>query len=126
MIKQIFHPWHKWECIEMYLSEIEISTEYAKKSYAEFLSNKKLFQKSILRVFNEWPISCEHFLTNESINRIAWIGQASMFIETGIPAKYRGGFFLLSEKMQFKANEKARINLNEWLLRYNKQKGLFS
>jgi hypothetical protein len=49
------------------------------------------------------------------MNRIAWLGQAAMCYATGIPSKYRGGFNLLTERQQQKANEIALIYLNKWL-----------
>ena len=50
------------------------------------------------------------------MNRIAWLGQAAMCYATGIPAAYRSGFYLLSEKQQREANETALIYLNKWLI----------
>ena len=50
------------------------------------------------RVVKEWPVSCEHFLTKHGMNRIAWLGQASMCIETGIPRFFRGGFNLMTQE----------------------------
>lgn len=108
----------------MYTSEIEMSGLEAKKAYADFLADEQKFEDSIVRVFREWPISCEHFLTNESMNRIAWIGQSSMYIATGVPAKYRGGFFLLSIAAQDKANEIAKKHLNFWLNKTDEQSNL--
>lgn len=105
----------------MYTSEVEFSTHEAKKKYSIFLSNEKRFDEAIKRVFAEWPKSCKQFLTNEQINRIAWIGQASMYITTGVPAKYRGGFYLLSFEKQKRANKIAKINLDEWLLQHRKK-----
>ena len=49
------------------------------------------------------------------MNRIAWLGQAACCIDSGIPAMYRGGFFLLTEDQQKEANETALVYLNKWL-----------
>jgi hypothetical protein len=49
------------------------------------------------------------------MNRIAWLGQAAMCIETRVPAGFRGGFNRLSESEQKEANEVALSALNMWL-----------
>jgi hypothetical protein len=116
-MKQLFHHYKKWECLEagFFDTVCDEPDEEAKKKYSEFLGNTKRFEKALQRVLNEWTISCEQFLSNESMNRIAWLGQASMCIETGIPSCFRGGFKLLSEKKQKEANEIARKYLNKWI-----------
>jgi hypothetical protein len=49
------------------------------------------------------------------MNRIAWLGQASMCYATGIPSKYCSGFNLLSDEQKHHANEIALVYLNKWL-----------
>jgi len=71
-------------------------------------------------VINNWVNSCEHYLTNTAMNRIAWIGQAAMCYETGIPSKFCGGFSLLTDEQKEAANQVALEVLNEWLRRYNR------
>lgn len=112
-MKRIYHPWHEWECYRagFYNTECEFSSDEARCLYRDFLADIPRFEKALRRVLNEWPNSCRHFLTNDGMNRIAWLGQASMCIETGIPSKFRGGFFLLTEDQQLAANEAAQ----KWL-----------
>ena len=82
--------------------------------YAEFLRDIPRFEKAMARVVAEWPKSCEHFLTNQSVNRIAWLGQSSMCIETGIPCHYRAGFNMMSNEDRDKANAAAARVLRRW------------
>jgi arsenate reductase-like glutaredoxin family protein len=49
------------------------------------------------------------------MNRIAWLGQASMCYARGIPSKYCGGFNKLSEDEKQTANETALEYLNKWM-----------
>jgi hypothetical protein len=88
------------------------------QSYAEFLRDLPRFAKALERVLMEWPIACEQFLSNESINRIAWLGQASMCLETGVPRKYRAGFMRLSVQEQRRANATAQQALTRWIKRH--------
>lgn len=99
----------------MFSTSATCSMEDGRAMYAEFLSDFWRFTHGLDRVLREWPISCEQFLSNENINRIAWLGQASMFISTGIPAKFRSGFMLLSESGQAQANTIAEHYLRKWL-----------
>jgi len=86
-----------------------------RESYRLFLSNIPRFRNALTRVLSEWPISCEQFLSNEHINRIAWLGQSSMCIDSGVPARFRGGFRLLTINQQNIANQTALEFLNLWL-----------
>mgnify|MGYP006292863169 CR=1 FL=1 len=120
---RILHTWEKWECYKagFYENNKEgMTKEQCEISYKEFLSNENKFKAALWRVLREWPNSCEHYLTNENMNRIAWLGQASLCIETGIPSIFRGGFMLLTDSQQKKANEIALESLNQWLIQHGR------
>jgi hypothetical protein len=121
VIDRRYHPWWKWECYRAGFFRTGLphrikSDDAAKRLYSEFLANDELFEIGIDKVFREWPHSCEQFLTNPSINRVAWIGQSSMCSMTGIPACYRGGFRILSAEGQARANDVAERKLRQWVL----------
>lgn len=122
-MKRIYHHWEKWECVKAGFYDNTppkgTDSESCCKAYADFLSNLPRFEAALQRVLLEWPHSCDQFLSNENINRIAWLGQSSMCIETGIPSVFRGGFRLLSRSQQTMANAMAEKYLKIWL----KQKG---
>ena len=92
-----------------------MDAETAKHRYATFLGNVVGFAQGMQRVMEEWPVSCEHFLSNDRINRIAWLGQSAMCIQTGVPASFRAGFQLLLKQKQREANAIADIYLRWWL-----------
>lgn len=118
MIRRVYHPWHKWECFKAGFYDTQTSVENPLEHYAIFLRDSKRFEAALCRVIEEWPVSCEQFLLNESINRIAWLGQASMCIDTGIPSCFRGGFKLLTEQEQNIANATAFKWLGKWKRKY--------
>ena len=122
-MKRIFHPYWNWECYKsgFFNTTSDLEKEEAQRKYCEFLGDLDLFEKALNRVLKEWPVSCEQFLSNESMNRIAWLGQASMCIETGLPSVYRGGFRLLSGEKQKQADLMALKYLNIFLKRYEKE-----
>lgn len=115
---RIYHPWWLWECYKAgFYSAIPPNgktKEQCKEEYAIFLSDIELFNYSMDEVIKTWKYSSEHFLSNPSINRIAWLGQSSMCLATGIPSTFRNGFFLLDDDKKIKANNAARIKLNDW------------
>jgi hypothetical protein len=120
---RIFHTFDKWEAVPagFFAPGIKGRTvEECEAEYAAFLGDLNEFEQGMKKVFNEWPNSCEHNLTNSSMNRIAWLGQAAACAARGLPSTYRGGFAALSEEAQAAANALAHKYLNIWL----KSKGL--
>ena len=75
-IDRIFHTWDKWECYKAGFYEtsvIDKSHDECENIFKEVLSNKNKFSKALHAVITEWKNSCEHYLTNKSMNRIAWL-----------------------------------------------------
>lgn len=121
-MRRVFHHWETWECVKagMYASDAGHDPESATRLYAEFLRDIPRFERAMERVVKEWPISCEQFLSNDSINRIAWLGQSAMCIDTGIPRNFRAGFKLLSDSEQEAANAAAARMLSAWIADYKR------
>ena len=120
--ERIFHTYDKWECYKagFYDTTKEgMTAEEAERVYQGLLTNEENFRDALRSVTTEWVHSCEHYLTNKSMNRIAWLGQAALCYARGIPSVYRGGFNLLTENQQLKANQIALEYLNEWLRNHN-------
>lgn len=115
---RIFHTFEKWECHKagFYASRKEGMTfEECEQAYADFLRNEQRFRSALESVTTEWKYSCEHYLTNRAMNRIAWLGQAAMCYATGIPSVFCSGFNRLSEDEQKFANGIAHEYLNKWM-----------
>lgn len=90
----------------------------------EFTGNAELYGAAMLRVVNEWPISCEHNLTNPSINRKAWIGHAACCLQHGWPEYVvRAAWKHLTPQQQAKANKAAQKAISVWI-EQNRQKKL--
>jgi len=117
---RIFHTYDKWECHKagFYANSKEgMSKKDCEQYYASFLKDENRFRAAAQSVISTWEYSCQHYLTNSMSNRIAWIGQASVCYESGIPSCFCGGFNLLTEKEQGKANNIALEYLNIWLIK---------
>jgi len=120
---RIFHTYDKWECYKSGFYESKLdgkSHEECEKIFIDILSNKDEFKNGLEKVINEWIYSCEHYLTNKSMNRIAWLGQASVCILSGVPSRYSSAWFKISEDKRNEANELALEYLNIWLIKNNR------
>jgi ParB-like chromosome segregation protein Spo0J len=121
---RIFHTYDKWECEKagFYRQQVDgMTSDQCKIAYRDFLADTERFRSAANSVINEWVNSCEHYLTNHAMNRIAWVGQASMCYATGVPSKFCSGFNLLSDEQKEAANLVALDVINDWLLQNGRE-----
>jgi ParB-like chromosome segregation protein Spo0J len=114
---RIFHTFDKWECHKagFYATTKDgMTKQECEEAMRAFLADLPRFRVALEYVTTHWKHSCEHYLTNGAMNRIAWLGQASTCHALGIPATYRGGFYLLTERQREAANALALEYLNKW------------
>lgn len=120
-MERIYHTWDKWESFYSGFFNVNPPKGLTKKDcerlYFELLSDPEEFGRVLGRVIEEWPYSCEHNLTNKTLNRIAWMGQAALSYKYQIPAMFRGGYNLLSKEQQKTADEVALKYINIWMER---------
>jgi ParB-like chromosome segregation protein Spo0J len=116
---RILHTWDKWECYRagFYAERCPngMKQEEGERAYQEFLSDLSRFEAALQVVTQEWKYSPEHYLTNERMNRIAWLGQASVAQALGIPSGCRAGYQLLTDEQKYDADMMALKYLNRWL-----------
>ena len=117
---RILHQWQEWECYPAgFYNEKPpegMTNEDAELAYRDFLIDTDQFDAALGAVIDEWKNSCEHYLTNERMNRIAWLGQAGACISKGLPARFCGGYNLLSPEQKLAADMRALEWLNAWLV----------
>lgn len=116
-MRQVWHPWHQWECYHagMFDGATELSPEEGKQRYAEFLRDIPRFEAAMAKVLELWPKSCEHFLSNPSMNRVAWLGQAAMCMDSGLSRRFRAGFSMMEDHECRAANRAAEAVLKKWI-----------
>jgi ParB-like chromosome segregation protein Spo0J len=117
---RIYHTWDKWEAFHAGFFDStpkhrNLSADRCKAMYMEFLRDLPRFHTAMDGVLQEWPNSTEHNLTNDRMNRIAWLGQAAMCWDTGIPAAFCNGYSLLRASEQQAADLAALEKLNVYL-----------
>jgi ParB-like chromosome segregation protein Spo0J len=122
---RILHTWEDWECYKAgFYAErppAGISNEEGEEIYRELLSNPTAFESALKAVIVEWKNSCEHYLTNDRMNRVAWLGQASAAYAMQMPSGCRGGYNRLTKEQQKNADELALQYLNKWLVANDRQ-----
>ncbi len=125
-MKRIYHSIDRWEEIEFGMwSDIEDSKAMLGKAI-EFTGNHNLYGKYMIRVINEWPISCENALTEMSGNRKAWVGHAACALAIGCPEDItRKAWGFLSSDQQEMANRQAASAIEVWERAYGKDRGVY-
>lgn len=114
---RIFHTFDKWECFRhgFYAERCEgMAHEEGEEKYREFLADLGRFRAALEVVTSEWTHSCEHYLTNDRMNRIAWLGQAAVAQALRIPSFCRGGYHKLTDDQRKAADDLALEYLNKW------------
>lgn len=118
-VNRIYHTWDKWECYLAGFFEVRppktLAEENCHSLYKELLEDIPEFKRIMRLIITQWTYSCQHNLSNERMNRIAWMGQAALCYKYRIPAKYRGGYHLLSDENKKLADEAALEVINEWM-----------
>jgi len=92
-----------------------MSKAECEEAYRAFLSDLPKFEDALNHVVTEWKHSCEHYLSNVAMNRIAWLGQASACYAIHVPSAFRSGYGKLTEEQQQAADLMALTYLNKWL-----------
>lgn len=115
--KRIFHSWDKWEDYQNGFYENCSGAEKTEKinKVIEMFNSPELTRQNMFAIVNNWTYSCEHNLTNPSLNKIAYIGQAACCLYAGIPNSVTmEAWSLLSKEVQERANADAQEALDLW------------
>lgn len=117
---RVLHTWDKWECYRHgFYSERcpnGMSQEEGELAYRDFLADLEKFAAALEVVTTQWTHSCQHYLTNDRMNRIAWLGQAAVAQALGIPSGCRGGYNKMTQEQKDAADALALEYLNRWLV----------
>jgi hypothetical protein len=117
-MQRVYHTWDKWECYPAGFYDEKppkgMTADECEEAYRAMLADTALFGEVLENVITEWVNSCEHYLTNENMNRIAWLGQSALAYHLKIPSRFRGGYNLLDDEQKLAADTKALEYLNKW------------
>jgi hypothetical protein len=123
--KRVYHPYWEWEEVPYNMwGTVENKKEWVQRAI-EFTGNHNLYGSYMMRVIQEWPISCENALTDSSLNRRAWVGHAAVALALQCPEDIvREAWKHLSYEQQLLANKEADGAIAAWEQSYIKDKGL--
>lgn len=122
MIKQIWHPYWKWEEIEYNMWGTVENRERYLDSAIRFTGDYRTYGYWMRRVTREWKYSCEHNLSNLAQNRQAWIGHAAVALAFKCPEDIvREAWWKLTEKQRTLANKEADRAIRIWENNYAKK-----
>lgn len=86
-MERIFHRYEYWECYKNGFFR-NVSGKEKKEllqKVIDLFQDAEKTKEYMLKVVNDWNYSCEHNLTNLSLNRVAWLGQAACCLYANIP-----------------------------------------
>ena len=114
---RIYHEWSKWEDYKnSFYNNCSGKEREEKLSKAiEMFNSEDLTITNMLAVINNWEFSCEHNLTNASMNKIAYIGQAACSYYAQVPNTITmEAWNMLSKETQERSNDIAEEVINIW------------
>lgn len=120
-MKRIYHPYHLWEDHKkgFYNNCSGKEKEVKIPKVIEMFNSEKLTEEMILKVITEWKYSCEHNLSNNTMNRIAYIGQAACCEYAEIPNTVTvEAWSLLSLDVRNRSDKIALKHLNNWIKKH--------
>lgn len=116
-MNRIYHPFWVWEDHKHGFYNNSSGAEKKKllELCVEMFNSEELTRKYMLRVVEEWKYSCEHNLSNDSMNKIAYIGQAACCLYCGAPNTVTmESWSLLSDEVKDRSNFIANEVLEHW------------
>ena len=127
-IKRVYKPFTEWEEIDHNMWGCVQDRKLWLKKAIKFTSDHKRYGRFMMRVVNEWPVSCENALTDSTLNRKAWVGHAACALALGCPEDItRQAWGMLTDEQQFLANKEAERAIRVWEYNYcSKDKHLHS
>jgi hypothetical protein len=124
-LSRVYHSHDKWEEIPAGMwSDVDDRKAMLQRAI-DFTGDHALYGSYMMRVIREWPISCENALTDQALNKRAWVGHAACAMAIGCPEDItRQAWGMLSDEQRLLANKEADGALRAWEHAYRKDRGL--
>lgn len=115
-MNRIYHEYHFWEDYKNGMYLIDKKPCEKKIDFCiELLSDVKIFLYTGRKMILSWPIASEENLTNKSINRKAWIGQATCNFNHGATeTETKIAWGKIPDKIKIQANQVAEKIIIEY------------
>ncbi len=125
MLKRVWVPFDEWEEIGFNMwGSVESRRDYLRRAVI-FTGNHRLYGRYMQRVVKEWPRSCLNALTDQGLNKRAWIGHAATALALRCPEDItRQAWSHLTHEQQVLANRQADRAIQSWEMRYRESLGI--
>lgn len=114
---RVWHPYTIWEDYLHNMWDIVSKEEESilLPRAIQFTGDALLYGSFMLRIVIEWPISCEHNLTNQALNQRAWVGHAATALALNCPEYItRKAWWMLSDQQRIEADAQADNAIHVW------------
>jgi hypothetical protein len=114
---RIYHPYYLWEDYKagFYKTPSKTEKDSHKQFVATMFNNEKMTYTFMNAVIEKWVISCEHNLSNPSVNKSAYLGQAACCLYKHIPnISTMYGWSFLDPSIQKRSDAIATHILSLW------------
>jgi len=118
-MKRIYHPYTLWEDYKagFYGNCSGDEKKIKSEKVIEMFSSPELTREFMLLVIEKWKYSCEHNLTNESMNKIAYLGQGACCLFGGVPNILTMSVWgSLSQEIRDRSDSIAKSTIKTWEL----------
>lgn len=116
-MKRIYHDYRRWEDFKngMWRNVSKREREKLLPIAIEFTGDHEKYGAAMMEVTRKWKYSCEHNLTDNSLNKKAWVGHAACSLKMNLPEfVVRMAWKLLTDEQRYLANNQADIAINIW------------
>lgn len=111
----MFHPYYEWEEVGANMWGTVDDRRGFMLSAIQFTGDHKRYGAYMMRVIEEWPISCENALTDPYLNHRAWVGHAACALAFGCPEDIvRAAWAHLTDEQKLLANKEADRAISAW------------
>lgn len=116
-MERIYHPYNVWEDYKngMWRKETPENEKKLLDKAIDFMGNHEEYGAWMMRVIKEWPLTCQHNLTDTTQNRKAFIGHCACCLAFCCPEYItRDAWGYLTKKQQDDANRQAEKAIALW------------
>jgi len=124
-MKRIYRDCAEWEEIAHNMWGESSNAKHDLERAISLTGDHTLYGHYMLRVIVEWPISCQNALTDNLLNKNAWIGHAAVALAMNIPEDItRKAWGFLTDEQRILANREAKRAVQLWVDRAEQSEGL--
>lgn len=126
-MKKIYHHYDKWECFrnKMYLTK-DVNEVKNIEKVIYFFSHDSLFLDVGYELIEKWKFTLQHHLSDESINKIAYMGQLACNYKYNVPEiTTKKAWYLIDENIRIKSNNNAKLIIKKYFNNETKNRQLY-